>query len=600
MKKGFFLSLKLAIFSILLIKSSLAAILPELVSVNFQQVNEISRLELVFDNDDIRADRVHLEDEKQIILNIPNIQATQRVLRGFNTSEFSGAIVFVQPYKKENGVRLAIQLRDNVRSELQREPNRVILRVENRFGVFSERQASESESFDDRMVREDQLSDGRGRVHVPESDSVEDILENLTKSGRKRYVGKRISLNVREVTVEDVLRMISQASGFNIILDQDIRSLPPITLNVNNIPWDQALDTVLGLNQLVAKRNGSILMVTTFAKETERQRQEAAARQVVERQEPLVTRVFPLSFTTTSEMRDILSEYLTEDRGTMSEDQRTNSLIVRDVPDIIEKMRKIVEVLDTQTPQVLIESKIVEVTENYRKEIGLREGVSFSYDPVSASLGDNVGPGFAFSSAPVAAGDSFMGLTISQFSRLADLRFSLQLLETEQKGKIISSPKVVTENKKTATISTTDTRFFSVTTPGTDGQASTSDIVEVEAVLNLEVTPQVTNEGSISLDISITKEQFGVQDNIFIPPPQQGRNIDTSVLVDNGSTIVIGGVYQYETSESVSGVPFLKDIPLLGWLFRTPYNPRVDKTEMIVFLTPRIVNQEEASLLTQR
>lgn len=592
MKKGIFLT-----FFLLFVFTTTALKASELVSINFQQINEVSKVELLFDNDNVEGNMFHVQEDKQIILDVENVKAAERVMRGIDTSEFPGAIVFIKGYRRENGIRLAVQLRDNVRSVLKREPNRLVLEVENRFGVFSETQMQRTETFDDRVALE--RDEERGRVHVPQSDSIEDILENLTKSGRKRYVGKRISLNVRNVQVEDILRMISEASGFNIILTQEVSSLPPLSLNVNNIPWDQALDTILGLNQLVARKNGAILMVTTLEKATQDQMLEAEAREMAVREEPLVTRVFPLSFTTTQDMSTILNEYLTDGRGRISQDQRTNSLIVRDVPDTIEKMRRIIDVLDTQTPQVLIEAKIVEVTEEYSKEIGLRSGVQFGYDPItSMSEGADVGPGFSFSSAPVAENAAFFGLNVTRFGRLADLSFNLQLLETESKGKVIASPKVVTENKKQATISATDTRFFRVSE--TTQQTTSVDIVDVEAALTLEVTPQVTNDGSISLEISIRKEQFGAQQNPFLPPPQQGRAVDTSVLVDNGSTIVIGGVYQYETRESVAGVPFLKNIPVLGWLFRTPYNPSVSKTEMIVFITPRIINQEEASLLSQR
>jgi type IV pilus assembly protein PilQ len=284
---------------------------------------------------------------------------------------------------------------------------------------------------------------------------------------------------------------------------------------------------------------------------------------------------------------------------------------VKDTPGVIEKMRKIIEVLDTQTPQVLIEGKIVEVTESYSKEIGLKEGLTFGYDPVGRNdaaiptdtpnvggdlnAGNVGGPGFSFSTAPNTTGRNIFGIAIKRFGRLTDLAFNLQLMESESKGKIIASPKVVTENKKKATIQTSDTRFIAVRS-GTDGE-SNLEIKEIEASLALEVTPQVTNEGSISLEISLVKEQFGAQTTGEAAPPQQGRKVETNVLVDNGSTIVIGGIYNFEKTENHSGVPFLKDIPLIGWLFRTTYNPATQKNELVIFITPRIVNQEEAGLL---
>jgi type IV pilus assembly protein PilQ len=261
-------------------------------------------------------------------------------------------------------------------------------------------------------------------------------------------------------------------------------------------------------------------------------------------------------------------------------------------------MRKIIELLDTQTPQVLIQSKIVEVSEDYRKEIGLQSGFGFDYDPVAnmASVTD-AGPGFTFSSAPSSGTDgrTLFGLSIATFKRLNNLNFNLQLMESESKAKIIASPKVITQNKKAASISTNDTTSFQVTSTASNG-VTTQSFQEASASLTLDVTPQVTNEGAISMEINLSKNQFGIRPSPEAPPNKQGRNIKTSVLVDNGSTVVLGGIYTFEKRTSHSGIPFLKDVPLIGWLFRTPFAPSTVKNEMVIFLTPRIINQEEAGL----
>jgi len=604
MKKGIFRSLFcLVVFTLLSTKMYAA----ELLSINFQQIGEISQLELVFDDNNVVANKFHVNEDKQIIIDLKDVKATPRAMRGFDTSEFSGSVVYVSAYKKpgaDNDLRVALQLRDNVRSIVKRKPERLVLEIENRFGVFTQKKVSKFNSFNDKITADEGAAEG---IKVPKSENIEDILENLTMSGRKKYVGKKISFNVKNISVEDILNLIAESSGFNIIITEDIKKLPPLTLNLNNVPWDQALDTILGLNKLVASKNGVILMITTLEKATQDQKLEAAAKKVVQKEEPLVTKVFPISFTKTADLTKILTSYSTSDRGSIANDQRTNSLIVKDTPAVIEKMRKIVEVLDTQTPQVMIEAKIVEVSENYSKEIGLKEGLTFGYDPIGSNNGSPVevgqdltagnvgGPGFSFSTAPNTTGRNIFGLAIKRFGRLTDLTFNLQLMESESKGKIIASPKVVTENKKKAKIETSDKRFFVVST--TEGDTTTTEVKEVEATLTLEVTPQVTNEGSISLEISLIKEQFAAQTDPSLPPPEQGRTVETNVLVDNGSTIVIGGIYNFEKRENHSGVPFLKDIPLIGWLFRTAHNPSTEKNELVIFITPRIVNQEEAGLL---
>lgn len=603
--RSFLFKLVLVVFTV---SSSVHATTLE--QINFKLKDEVAKLELNFDTNEAQAKKFHVTEDKQIILDLKNVQATDRVIRAFDTSEFSGSIVFVSAYRKSsspNDLRIAIQLRDNVRSILKREPNKIILEVESRFGVFSQRALEENKTYDEKIDLS--TEENIGKLSIPKSDSVEDILENLTLSGRKKYIGKKITFNIKDLGVSDILNMIADASGFNIILTDEVKSLPPLSLNLTNIPWDQALDTILGLNKLVAKKNGVILMVTTFEKAAEEQKKEIAQKRLTEKEVPLVTKVFPISYATTKELIEVLQNYVTE-RGTLNEDVRTNSLIVKDTADTIERIKKIVDVLDTQTPQVLIESKIVEVNESYKKEIGLQNGVNFGYDPIGqigdsaasvvgedVSAGSNGGPGFSFSSAP-STGDgarSLFGLTVSRFNRLLNLSFTLQLLETESKGKIVASPKVITQNKKKAVISTKETTSFSKSI-STSGTASEVTFEEAEASLSLEVTPQVTNEGSISLELDLLKQQFGTRPSAAAPPDKQERRVTTNVLVDNGSTIVIGGVYNYEKRESHSGVPFLKDIPLVGWLFRTPYAPEVIKQELLIFLTPRIVNQEEAGL----
>jgi type IV pilus assembly protein PilQ len=604
MKKGFFRALAVCL---LFITTTNAA---ELSAINFQQKGEISELEMLLDDNNVEATKFHVTEDKQIIIDLKNVTSTDRVMRAFDTSEFSGSIVFVKAYKKpdtKNDIRIALQLRDNVRSVLKRKPNRLVLEIENRFGVFTQSEIKKEQTFEEKVS---DLHEEAGKLNIPRSDSIEDILENLTLSGRKKYIGKRITLDITSLAVSDVLKMIADASGFNIIQTEEVQKLKPLTLNLTNVAWDQALDTILGLNNLVAKKSGIILTITTLKEEKADKELQASLRQLKVKEEPLVAKIFPISYANIKDLKEVLNEYLTEGRGGISLDNRTNSIIVKDTVDTIEKIRKIIGYLDTQTPQVLIESKIVEVNETYKKSIGLEEGLKFGYDPVG-SLGDATpsiigdelvtgadgGPGFSFSSAPNDAGNNFFGLSIARFNRLLNLDFKLQLMEFESKGKIVASPKVVAQNKEKAKIETVNTKNFILTTSsGTDG-AVTTEAKEVEATLSLEVTPQVTNEGSISLEIALVKEHFTSSSSTVTIPDKFARKLNTSVLIENGSTIVLGGVYNFEKSSAHSGVPFLKDIPLVGWLFRTPDAHTTEKQELIIFMTPRIINQEEAGIV---
>lgn len=564
--------------------------------INFLQEGEVTKL-IIDLNKRTFAERTHIKEDKQIILDLKNVKTTDKQLRGIDTSEFSGSTVYVSPYKKpgtENDLRLAIQLRENVRSILEQKNNRIILSIENRFGVFSKTKYKKAQGVE---ISDSAVSENE-KINIPKSESIEDILENLTQSGVKKYVGKKISINVNQVSFQEVLKMISDTSGFNIIIDDAVNGLPPLTISLTNLPWDQILDTILSLGELVAFKTANILTIKTAQQARDERQRELESQNANRRQEPLVTKIFPVSFSSPDSMIVILQDYLTPDRGAIQVDTRTSNIIVKDTIEVIERMKKIIETLDTETPQVLIESKIIEATENYSFRAGLgRGGLTFGYDPLSADVGEDSGT-FSFSSATDAGNPTFVGASVSVFRRLTNLQFNLELMESEQKGRIISSPKIITQSNQAASITSNDTRRIR-TVVLNDGGGSAENFTDIIATISLNVTPRVTNDGSISLNVTIQKDGF-------LPPASQdeqtgtsNKTIQTNVLVDNGSTIVIGGLYQTDTNEIVAGIPFLKDLPLIGWLFRNSYSPNRSRSELIVFLTPRIVNQEEAGLVNR-
>jgi len=562
-------------------------------SVNFIQEGEISKLIIDFDSD-VFAERTVIKDDKQIILDIKNVKADKKFLRGIDTSEFSGSSVFISPYKKpgsNNDLRFAIQLRDNVRSILEQKSKRLILHIENRFGVFSKTKLKKTDSLVAAIAGNEE------RISIPKSGSIEDILENLVQSGVKKYIGKKISINVNSVNYQEILKMIADTSGFNIIIDNEINTLKPLTLSLTNIPWDQALDTILSLGDLVGVKHANILTIKTekSAREEKRLEFENSSRNKI--QEPLVTKIFPVSFADAKELITILEAYTTKERGSIAHDTRTSNIIVKDTVEVIERIKKIVDTLDTQTPQVLIESKIIEATEDYEFKAGLgRKGLSFDYDPIKSGFDTSSdGSKFSLSTAPDAEFSSVLGASVTVFKRLSNLNFSLQLMESESKGRIVSSPKVITQHNQKASLSSTEARAISTSTI-TDG-VTTEGFETVEASVSLEVTPRVTNEGSIAMEVDIQKSGFTTAAAQGAAPNTVSNAVKTNVLVNNGSTIVIGGLYQTKTAETQSGIPFLKDLPLIGWLFKTAYNPNKNRSELIVFITPRIINQEEAGLV---
>lgn len=579
MKKGFFL------FTLLM---SFGLFAQEIKNVNFVQEGEVSKLVIELDKD-VYAERFHVTEDKQIILDLKNVKVSPKLLRGIDTSEFPGSTVYISGYKKPgstNDIRFAIQLRDNVRSVLDSKDKKIVLNIENRFGVFSQNKIRNSEST---SLKNGQIAEDSIGLNIPKSNSIEDILSNLTMSGPKKYIGKRISINVKEIPVPDLLNMIADTSGFNIIIDQEVAKLPALSLTLTNVPWDQALDTIMNLSKLVADKNANILIMKTLAQASKEKEDQLKTEALKAGLEPLVTRVFLINYATLVDISKIIKDYLTPTRATMQSDERTNSLIVKDTVDSIDRIKKIIETLDTQTPQILIEAKIVEANETFNKSIGLTNGVNFGYDPVGLQ-GTPTGPGFSFSTA----GTNAVGATIGVYKRILGLDFKLQLLESESKGRVISTPRVVAQNKKPATITSSQQTSFRVQQVATTTAPALATYQNISADLTLTVTPQVTNDGAISMQIALLKSSFGTRPSADAPPNMNRRNINTSVLVDNGSTVVIGGLYQVDTLDTSGGIPFLRNLPLIGWLFSQPNANVTQKNELIIFMTPRIINQEQA------
>lgn len=560
-------------------------------SVNFIQEGEISKLIIDLDKE-VYVEKIPLKEDKQIILDFRNTKSSQRFLRPIDTSEFKGSTVLISPYPKPGtkaDLRFAIQLRDNVRSILENKGKRVVLSIENRFGVFSKIKL-------DKSAKNESEIQNNEAINVPRSFKIEDILENLTQSGVKKYIGKKISVNVNNMPYTDLLKIIAGTSGFNIIIDEQVNTLKPLTLNLTNIPWDEALDTILNLGSLVAQKHSNILTIQTEAQARIKKLQDIQNKNANQIQEPLVTKVFPISYAETSKLSAIITTYLSQGRGRVQEDKRTSQLIVTDTVEVIERIKNIIKTLDTQEPQVLIEAKIIEADEGYEFKAGLARGINASYDPVTArgNLADNTGT-FSISSAPTATDATVFGATIGVFKRLLNLNFQLELMESENKGRVVTSPKIITENNQQAQITNTVTVPFEVIT--NNQGVTTSTFEEASANITLSVTPKVTNEGAIAMEVDITKGGLSTPAAVGQRPPSNTNQIKTKVLVDNGSTVVIGGLYKTEDRQIESGIPFLRDLPLIGWLFRTAYNPKKTRSELIIFLTPRIINQKEAGLV---
>ena len=410
------------------------------------------------------------------------------------------------------------------------------------------------------------------------------------------FSGRAISLNFQDIPVRTVLQIIADYNGFNLVTSDTVAG--NITLRLDGVPWDQALDIILKVKGLDKRMEGNILMVAPSDELTAREARDLQALQQVEELAPLYSEFVQVNYAKASELAGLIK---TEDnsilstRGSVSVDERTNTLLLRDTAKSIEDIKRMVNVLDVPIRQVVIEARMVTVKDSINEELGIRWGVT-NINGDSSTSGTLTGADIASGGIVPPLSDRLnvnlpaatpAGSIAFQIARLADgtiLDLELTAMEKENKGEIIASPRITTSNQKEAYIEQ------GVEIPYQEASSSGATTTQFKkAVLSLTVTPHITPDDRIILDLVITQDTVSDVQNGQAPAIDTQR-IGTQVLVNNGETIVLGGIYQQAIINTVSKVPVLGDIPYFGWLFRNSTNFN-EKKELLIFVTPRIVTE---------
>lgn len=434
--------------------------------------------------------------------------------------------------------------------------------------------------------------------------------EQIKKKKKKEYTGERLSLNFQNIEVRAVLQLIADFTGVNMVTSDSVQG--NVTLRLKNVPWDQALDIILKTKGLDKRQKGNVMLVAPTAELAAQEKLELEAQKQVVELAPIISETIQVNYAKAEELVTILEKKgnsLVSERGSVSIDARTNKILIQDTANNIDAMVALVEELDVPVRQVLIESRIVLVTTNYSKELGVRFGVSTERSSGSTTAavtgsgqqssdytnGIDTLPDYPSRlnvDLPVANAAGAIGLAIAKlpFGTLIDLELSAA--EAEGQTEIVSSPKVITSNQHKAKILTGSEIPYVESQTDSAGLVSTT-VSFKEAVLKLEVTPQITPDDRVNLDLLVTKDSPDYANEIFTVggPPIAKNEVETRVLVDNGETIVLGGVYERTKSHSVTRVPLLGDLPLVGWLFRAK-SEEDDKSELLIFVTPKIVKQD--------
>jgi len=422
-------------------------------------------------------------------------------------------------------------------------------------------------------------------------------------SREDRYSGEIIgALRFYEADIRDVILWISDFAGLNVIFDPEVRGA--VTCDLRYIPWDQALDIILRQHKFGRTIDGNILRIATVATLT---REDEERRRLEESRElagPLQTKYYELSYARASDIRSLLANKISS-RGEMSMDERTNMLIITDVIDRFDLLEQLIAVLDTPTPQVSIEARVVEATSNFVKNLGIQWGFRGDMDPfhgnqtslqfpnsinvdgamipqgvVTRGIGGPLG-GYAIN-LPAPSFSTAVGISFANVMNTAVIDLALSALETTGEGRIISSPTITTQNNHEANI--VQGRQIPIQTVAN----FTTSVRFQNAALQLRATPQITAEGTIIMDIEIRNDAADFANLVNGIPPITTQSATTRVMVPDGGTTVIGGIYRTEDSITREKVPFLHKIPILGLLFKNFARTKQHR-ELLIFITPRII-----------
>ncbi|HET6629783.1 MAG TPA: type IV pilus secretin PilQ [Woeseiaceae bacterium] len=449
----------------------------------------------------------------------------------------------------------------------------------------------------------------------------EETMQSSLFSESKEYTGERLTLNFQDIETRAVLQLLAETSGKNIVVSDSVQG--NVTLRLRNVPWDQALDIVMTTKGLDMRQNGNVIMVAPAEEIAARETADLEARQAIRELEPLYSEFIQVNYAKASDLAELISSgegqnSLLSDRGTVSVDDRTNTLLVQDTASQLQEIRRLVETLDIPIRQVLIEARIVIVNDDISRDLGVRLGLTMfeanSSDGVTVFSGTGTGTDAMIGSAldnladpdngtifpiqlptldnrynvnvPISNAAGRFSLALLESDYLVDLE--LTALEAEGRGEIVSTPRVITANQTEARIEQ------GVEIPYQESASSGATTTQFKkAVLSLSVTPQITPDNNIIMDLLVSNDTVGDLVSSATGgsvPSIDTREVETQVLVGDGQTVVLGGIYETERRETVTKVPLLGDIPALGNLFKSRQTVS-NKAELLIFVTPKILEE---------
>lgn len=530
---------------------------------------------------------VHQENDN-VIIDMMYMTLAQGLERSLDIRQFSGPIAQLDSYQLGENVRIVARLRSKVTYSSFQQGNVLTLRLK------------------------------------PEGGSVDRSKAGTSQSGKLVYSGEKTTFNFKDMDIRNALTLIAEMSKLNIIMSGDVSGT--ITMRLIDVPWDQALDLILTTKGLGKEQVGNVLRIAPLAMLEKEYATKLAARHGSQQLKPLLTEFIRLNFAKASDLQSMLdassskakggdkdqaedtSNSLLTSRGTVLIDTRTNTLIVKDTLEAINNLKRLIATIDLPVRQVLIESRIVEATDDFQRDIGVRWGGYINQRtgnnfPGGIALGgigateSNAAAFMAGDAAGVATGTNLIdlaagtgpgvggaiGLTLGSFNGAVNLTLELSAAEADDKIKIVSSPRLITSNMKSATIK--QGVKVGVVTPGSANSPAT--VTMMDASLTMTVTPQITANDGIIMEVKVQKDTPVIFNGVT---SISNKEVSTNVYMKSGETVVIGGIYQQDKANSKAGVPFLSQLPIVGYLFKKEF-VRNNRSELLIFLTPKVLDR---------
>ncbi|MBI3753029.1 MAG: type IV pilus secretin PilQ [Deltaproteobacteria bacterium] len=570
----------------------------EIKGIDFKQLEDKARLQLTLSKK-APYQLSKSPDETSLVLDIMGAVIPDEFKKTLDAADLNTPVAaissFQAPTEPQKNVRILIKLKEKAGYNISQEDEKIVID----FPLMAAAQAAPKEA---------EIKSQESGVRSQETKE-EKPMEEVKKEEASGYTGRKISLDFKDADINNILRLMAEVSNLNIIAGEDVKG--KVSLRLIDVPWNQAFDIILKTNGLGKVQEGNVVRIMPLAKIKQESEEALASKKAKEKLEDLEIKLVPISYATASALEPQVKGLLS-DRGTVTIESRTNTLIIKDIPGNIKNAVDLIKKLDTATPQVLIEARIIEAQSSFARDLGVQWGAatltkgpesfnsafgSTSTSPPSsltpATPTAFIGSGGRFSAQPTyavslpasgsagplgAVGFSFGTLTGDPL--LLDLRISAG--EKNGLTKTISRPRITTLDNKEAKISQGDSVPFETTSSsGTQTQF-------IDATLELTVTPHITPDGSVSMKIKASRNSIGSFRSAAGTPSISKKEASTEIIVKDGETAVIGGIVVADKSEATSGIPFFKDIPILGWLFKN--NSVADsQTELLIFITPNIV-----------